>query len=142
MLVSCTYEVHPTQLVERQGKFYEINSTTPFTGSSVMYYDNGQLYERRNYEDGKLEGLLEEYRQNGQLRMSNNYKNGKRVDGPEYTYHPSGKIFMSKDYKNGKLHGLDLRWKESGRLFHRACYKNGERINKGSMISVSDCKVD
>ena len=42
-LVSCSNEVPFDKLVERQGITYEINSTTPFTGSSVSYYENGQL---------------------------------------------------------------------------------------------------
>ena len=58
MLVSCTYEeVNPNELVERLGKFYEINSTTPFTGSSAMYYDTGQLYERKNYKEAFFDAL-------------------------------------------------------------------------------------
>ena len=50
-LVSCSNEVPPSQLVERQRIKYEINSTTPFTGSSVSYHDNGQLKEKINYDE-------------------------------------------------------------------------------------------
>ena len=54
LLASCSpKEVTSGQLVERQGIKYEVNSTTPFTGVSVGYHDNGQLKEKANYKDGK-----------------------------------------------------------------------------------------
>ena len=42
----CSKEVPRDQLVERDGVKYEINSQTPFTGSSERYYDNGQLQSK------------------------------------------------------------------------------------------------
>ncbi len=48
LLVSCSNEVPSDKLVERNGITYEVNSTTPFTGSSVGYHDNSQLKEREN----------------------------------------------------------------------------------------------
>ena len=144
MLVSCTYEVHPIELVERQGKFYEINSTTPFTGSSAMYYDTGQLYERKNYKGGKLEGLLETYYDNGLLMKSNNYKNGLREDGPEYTYMGSGKIWFEKNYKNGKQHGLKLQYMNTSDghvLKYISCWAKGVSI-ASRLSNTSECKVD
>ena len=70
-------EVPPDRLVQRRGITYEINSQTPFTGSSVSYYENGQLEVRENYKDGKVEGLYEGYYENGQLEERGNLKDGK-----------------------------------------------------------------
>jgi len=56
LLVSCSNEVPHDQLLERQGIQHEINSQTPFTGSSVNYYNNGQLEYRENYKNGELDG--------------------------------------------------------------------------------------
>ena len=140
MLVSCTYEVHPTQLVERQGQMYEINSTNPFTGSSVINHYNGQLAERKNQKDGKLEGLSESYYENGQLMESNNYKNGKPEDGPEYTYMSSGKLLMSQNYKNGKKHGLFLRYTRMNNGDHELKQSNLSAIDKYLNTSFSTPK--
>ena len=49
----CSNEVSLDQLQDRNGLKYEINSQTPFTGSSVDYYDNGQLRAKQNLKDGK-----------------------------------------------------------------------------------------
>ena len=63
----CSKEVVWDKLVERGGLVYEVNSQTPFTGSSVSYYDNGRLEEKRNYKDGSLDGLYEYYSKKGGL---------------------------------------------------------------------------
>ena len=68
------------QLVERQGIKYEINSTTPFTGSSVVYHDNGQLLSRGNFIDGKLNGLGEIFDENGNLTKTETYRDGELVE--------------------------------------------------------------
>jgi antitoxin component YwqK of YwqJK toxin-antitoxin module len=71
-------EVLSYKLVERQGVIYEVNSQTPFTGSSVDYYENGELQSRENYKDGEKDGLWEWFYKNGQLEERINYKDGKR----------------------------------------------------------------
>ena len=52
---------------------------TPFTGEIFENY-NGQLKRKRNYKDGKRDGLYERYYENGQLQRKRNYKDGKRID--------------------------------------------------------------
>jgi Uncharacterized protein conserved in bacteria len=74
LLVSCSNEVPSDKLVERQGITYEVNSDKPFTGSSVSYYQNGQLEFRKNYKDGKVDGLEEWFYENGQLSSQVNLK--------------------------------------------------------------------
>ena len=59
ILSSCTKEVPSERLVERNGIVYEVNSTTPFTGTSV--YDGrleGTNSYRHDYKNGLLDGLL------------------------------------------------------------------------------------
>ena len=69
LLVSCSNEPPPEvpsdKLVERQGIRYEINSQTPFTGSSVTYHENGQLKKVENYKNGKKDGLQRRYDDDG-----------------------------------------------------------------------------
>ena len=69
ILVSCspTPEIPPIELVVKQGIVYEVNSTTPFTGSEVSYHENGQLELRGNYKNGKQDGLEEWFDENGLL---------------------------------------------------------------------------
>ena len=81
VLASCAPNEVPNEvpyktLVERQGVTYEVNSQTPFAGTSVSHHKNGQLSEKVNYKDGKAQGLAEGYYENGQLEAKVNYKDG------------------------------------------------------------------
>jgi len=75
-------EVPSDKLVERQGITYEVNSTTPFTGSTVNYDKLGYLEQRENYKDGKILGLT------------------------KFTFHTNHKLKKRENYKDGKRHGL------------------------------------
>ena len=68
------------QIVERDGIYYEVDSQTPYSGSSVSYHENGQLEASGNYKDGKMEGLHELYYENGQLEFKGNFKDGEEID--------------------------------------------------------------
>ena len=102
LLVSCSNEVPSDKLVERDGITYEVNSTTPFTGSSVGYYDNGQLQRKDNYKNGKLDGPYETFHDNGQLEQRGNYKNGK-MDGLREYFDKDGNLTGTKEYKDEVL---------------------------------------
>ena len=128
LLVSCSNEVPPDQLVERNGITYEINSTTPFTGSSVGYHDNGKLKEKGNYIDGKEEGLQESFWENGQLWDRENYKD-REPDGLWESFHENGQLSLKQNYKDGKEDGLEEYFKEDGSFWFNNCYKNGEKVD-------------
>ena len=105
ILSSCAKEIPSDQLVKRQGLFYEINTTTPFTGRTVSYHQNGQLRSKANYKNGKYDDLREIYFENGQLKSKENYKNGK-YDGFWESYHENGELEFKGNYKDGKKDGL------------------------------------
>ncbi len=90
ILASCSTEVpeiSDEQLVERQGIKYEVNSATPFTGSSVSYHANGQIKKRVIWNNGR-EGEVLQYYENGQLKERVNYKDG--IQGGELDGHCPG----------------------------------------------------
>ena len=104
LLVSYSYskEVLLDQLVERDGMYDEVNSTTPFTGSVEYYYENGQLESRGNLKDGKEDGLWEYYYENGELEDRGNYKDGKE-DGLWEKYYENGELENRENYKDGEI---------------------------------------
>lgn len=102
ILSSCAKEIPSDQLVERQGFFYEINTTTPFTGRTVSYHQNGQLRSKANYKNGKYNDLREIYFENGEFRAKANYKNGKK-DGlweEHYRYEADPNPFSTNPSSN------------------------------------------
>ena len=72
-------EVSTNDLIWKKGILYKKYSRTPFTGCSVEYHDNGQLEEKGNWKDGKLEGLSEFYDEEGNLTKTEERKDGKRI---------------------------------------------------------------
>ncbi len=129
LLVSCSNEVPSDKLVERGDITYETNSTTPFTGSSVSYHDNGQLEMRGNYKDGKDDGLWEGYYENGQLSVKGNYKDGE-LHGLYESFHKNGQLNVRRNYKDGKEDGLEEFFREEdGSFWFKNCYKNNEKVD-------------
>ena len=101
IVVGCTKEVPANQMVERGGVWYEVNSTTPFTGTTIRYHNNGQLQEKGNFKDGKFDGLSESFHKNGQLEISSNWKDGK-LNGLLEEYHDNGQLYEKTIYKDGE----------------------------------------
>ena len=76
-------------------------SRTPFTGCSVEYINNGQLWVKGNYKDGERDGLWEIYHDNGQLKNRGNYKDGEQEGLHEY-YDEEGNLTKTEEWKDGK----------------------------------------
>ncbi|MDB9737877.1 toxin-antitoxin system YwqK family antitoxin [Gammaproteobacteria bacterium] len=125
IITSCSKEVPSDQLVERNGIYYEVNSQTGFTGTSISYYENGQLEEKITYTNGELDGSMELYFGNGQLQNKVTNKNGV-LDGPSEVYFKNGQLQINTNFKNGELDGHSERYYPNGLLSFKGTYKNGE----------------
>ena len=103
LLSSYSYseEVPFDQLIERQGITYKI-STTPFTGSSVTYHENGQLSTKVSLKNGKPDGLWEGFYENGQLKERGNIKDLEQ-DGLWEYFDDGGNLTKTEEYKGGEL---------------------------------------
>ena len=73
----------------------------PYTGWTVMFYDNGQVKELSQYKDGKLRFKTYWY-ESGQKKAEENYKDGKE-DGPWNKWYQDGREWVRHTYKDGKL---------------------------------------
>jgi len=87
------------------------------------FYENGQLEQRRTYNNGEMDGLWEGYYENGQLQLRGNFKNGK-LDGPYETFHDNGQLEQRGNYKNGKMDGLREYFDKDGNLTGTKEYKD------------------
>ena len=124
ILVSCSNEVPSDKLVQRDGVVYEVNSTIPFTGTMVSYYE-GKLWFKKNYKEGKPDGLQKEYLENGRLSKKWNLKDGKK-DGSYEDYNQNGQILKSYNYKEGKQDGPQVEYGWGGQVEFKGNYKDGK----------------
>ena len=99
--IACSQpEVLASELVERDGITYRIDSDRPFTGTSVRFYESGQLENRTDYRNGKKEGLSEWFWENGNLGQRGHLKAGKK-DGLLEMFDGNGEPTRSVIYKDG-----------------------------------------
>ena len=116
IIVSCSKEIKEItadRTVQIDGLTYEVNSQTPFTGTRLMYFENGKLRMRQNLLNGMEHGLLEHFHlENGQLKDKIMF-----VDGEEEG------TFEQYD-RNGQLQSVD-------------CFKVGKKVNMSNCDNES-----
>ncbi len=83
-------------LVHRDGLYYDKFTDEPFTGYVSGNHYNGHL------KDGKFEGEWLFFYDNGQLYWRCNYKDGKKV-GRHYSYREDGKLEKTEIWKGDTL---------------------------------------
>jgi antitoxin component YwqK of YwqJK toxin-antitoxin module len=71
-------------------------------GEFKTWHENGQLFQRSFYRDGKLEGKAEMWYRNGQLWVYSFFKDGK-LEGEYKMWYKTGQLRWHRFYKNGKL---------------------------------------
>lgn len=132
------------------GGYSNIHKGNRKNGLYEEWYENGQIKERCNYENGKKHGLYEEWYENGQLKEKVNYENGKKhglyeewyengqlkekvkyycdnLNGKHKVWNENGRLIFLANYNSeGKEHGLMQIWHDNGRRF-KVNYKNGEK---------------
>ncbi|MDB4170527.1 toxin-antitoxin system YwqK family antitoxin [Polaribacter sp.] len=69
-------------------------------GVFISNHNNGQLFLKTNYKDGKRNGLYESYYENGQLAEKYNYKDG-NSDGLFESYYENGQLKSKEYYRDG-----------------------------------------
>ena len=115
-------------LVKRNDLYYKKFTDTPFTGTTLDYYSNGQLSHKVNWKNGKKEGIWEWYDDNGQLLLEGNFKNNME-EGLWKSYHDNGHLKYKQNLKDGKAEGV-MEWYDDNGLLKRT-----ETWRKDKMIS-------
>ncbi len=121
-------EVSHDKLVERDGVTYQIDSDEPFTGRSVEFHQDGKLWRKTDYEDGKADGFYQMFHANGQLATRVNYKDGEKEGLGEWFWE-NGQLGQIGYFEDGKKEGLYEMFNEKGVLIRSVIYKNGVRMD-------------
>lgn len=95
-------------------------------GISEKYYENGSLYKRYTFQNGKRHGPYERYFENGKLEVKTNYENDK-LHGPyeRYSKYSSKRLELKTNFKNGRLHGSHEIYWEDGSLNAKTTFEDG-----------------
>lgn len=123
-LMSYGKEINKKQLQNRNGVFYEVNQSIPYTGKKVYYYKSGQIQIKAKFKDGKIEDVIS-YSKSGSILGKIKDRDGKIEN--KLSYYESNPILGKVKFKDGKIK------RES--IFD---YKNGQIEYE---INVEDGKV-
>jgi antitoxin component YwqK of YwqJK toxin-antitoxin module/GH24 family phage-related lysozyme (muramidase) len=91
-----------------------------------IFYDNGELDSKGKYVNGEIEGYWDDYWDNGQLHFKGNHIEGKR-DGYWEIYNKNGVLEYKGNYVNDNEDGYWEEYYGNGKLESKGNYVNGRR---------------
>ena len=94
--------------LQSEGNFISLDSRddakSQFNESMSIYFKNGEVAEKRNYLNGKLDGDQTIYYANGNVKEHTYMKQGD-IDGPKATFTEDGKVCTLTPFENGQAQG-------------------------------------
>lgn len=84
-------------------------------GPARYYYDAGQLLGKRQFVEGKQQGLSEDFYPSGKLKARVSVKNS-QSQGTYVSYYPDGNREVACQYDRDSLHGTLRSWYSNGQL--------------------------
>jgi len=93
-----------------------------------FYHENGQLFSRELYRNGKVEGCYRQWHDNGHPESTSFYRNGKS-EGSRTFWFPDGHVEIKDFCRNGKREGICKIWNEDGQCEFHAFYRNDQAVD-------------
>ena len=131
-------EVPRTALEQREGRWYERESTNAFTGWLVEGDAEGRRLARTSISNGIPNGVSEGWYPNGQLQIREHFVNGVS-HGLRERWHANGQRQSEATIESGQVVGTFLRWHENGQLAERIGMKAGQADGPALAFYPSGC---
>ncbi len=109
------------------GKWYLINSLTPYSGPFIDYFLNGKKQGEGNFKEGVIEGKRTVYYPDGTKNFQRNYSNGVE-NGEAEQYFPNRQLKYKGVFKDGKENGRWEEWYSTGKLKRLTEFKAGKAM--------------
>lgn len=146
VVTGCTEpEPRPLEsLVEREGRYLDPESFTPYSGPVVsMYRGSPAAVEMRaTLEEGRLHGPYERYYRSGATFGTGAYREG-TWHGPFESFFEDGSPWMRGSYVDGVLDGPYVVYAEDGTVEEEGVYDGGEPcgiwVMGGDTIDHPEC---
>jgi len=90
-------------------------------GLERLYYDDGRLKSKSDYQAGQLHGTVELFRTDGSRLSRTAYEAGAR-HGLDQAYHPNGGVQVKATYQHGTLQGAYREYDATGQLVLSGLY--------------------
>ena len=93
-------------------------------GEQIFYYENGQVMERRNFdESGSFSGVYKSFYDNGHLKSEGQYENG-AMGGKWKFFYKTGNIKEIVFYKYNVENGPFIEYRDNGKISAEGTYVN------------------
>lgn len=129
MAATVAPEVDRTNLVLREGRWYQAGRTNPFAGWLLDHGPDGLLLARSAISNGVLNGLSEGYYTNGQAQIREHFRDNVS-DGIREKWYANGQRQSVATIVQGRVDGTFQRWHENGQLAERIELKQGNPEGK------------
>ena len=109
-------------------------------GQFLRFYPKNRIFEKRNYINGKKEGIHIGYWEDGSLAFEYNLKDDE-YNGSLKEWNRNGQIIKSFNYVNGYENGSQKLWFDNGEVRSNYVIKNNRRyglLGTKNCINVSD----
>ena len=100
-----------------------------YLGLITWYYENGNIFQIANYDNGILNGHRKIYYENNKLETDSNYLKG-RLHGKWKTYYENENIKETGSYENGQKEGHWKTYYSNGKLFEQGKYVSDKKVGK------------
>lgn len=125
VIISCNSDLTTIKEFSDDGILYKkflIDQDSLTQGLLEVYYEDGKtVFEKANYQDGKLDGLRTLYYDSGVPEIIEQYKEDILTDTLK-VFFPSGRIKKLEFYDNGVLTGLLTTFYENGSIKEEVTY--------------------
>lgn len=94
------------------------------SGSWNLFYPNGEIYQEKHFQNGKLHGLQTFYYSNGYIELVGEMIDDMK-DGNWVWFYPTGGISSTVSYVKDKKEGKQVLWDVNGKKVREEHYKGG-----------------
>jgi len=98
-------------------------------GFQITFFENGQIYDKKKYENDLQVGVWEKFYKSGKPHLKSFLKNGK-MNGAVVRYYKTGLPEVKGQYKNDLKEGKWIFYSEDGKSVDTIIYKNGKDVNE------------
>ncbi|NND94442.1 MAG: toxin-antitoxin system YwqK family antitoxin [Flavobacteriales bacterium] len=103
-------------------------------------YDNGNIKEEGNYENGLRKGKWTFFYPDGKLSQKGSFRKGK-PHGEWKWYYPDGSLRRVETYRNGREDGISIEYSEDGEVMSKGEYLDG--LKEGKWIyRIGDHRIE
>ena len=114
-----------TELVEKDGTYYDKVKDTPYTGEAYSNFRDHGKKSSGHLLKGKKEGEWVQWHESGKISTKENYVNG-QANGIWEQWFQNGKIKLRASFRKGEAHGQRTEWYENGKKMQEGNFKDKE----------------